>query len=243
MASSLAPPPKARPRLQQPWVWRLQVLLSTYLPLLLMALLATGTWWLIKHTPGDEEPQQAAPARHEPDYRMRKFDLQRLGSNGQLRARIEGQELRHYPDTDTLEIDGIELRAHSSDGSLLLATAKRAVSNADASELQLYGDVRVRRFEARPEGSPQTAPKLEISGEFLQAFVNTERLRSHLPVQLNHGGGTVQALSFEYDHLNGRLAFKGRTNASFTPRSTARKSAAATASPATPRPALTGSTP
>jgi len=212
--ATLAPAPTGQARPAQSWLWRLQQLVSNYLPLLLMAMLASGTWWLVKNTPTAEEASVAPPPRHEPDYQMRNFELQRMDGDGRLRARIEGAALRHYPDTDTLEIDQIHLRSYSADGSWVLASARRAVANADASEIQLYGNVEVKRYEAQKADAPQAAAKLDIRGEFLQAYVNREQLRSHLPVQLRHGGTTVQAQSFEYDHLNARLSFQGRTSAS-----------------------------
>ncbi|MDN3919085.1 LPS export ABC transporter periplasmic protein LptC [Roseateles violae] len=216
MAASLAPPrAAATPRRPQPWIWRLQSLLTSYLPLLLMAFLATGTWWLVKNTPGQDEEREAAPARHEPDYRMRDFELRRIGADGRLRVRIEGAEMRHYPDTDTLEIDGVRLRAFAPDGSLTLATARRATSNADASDLQLLGDVRVTRHLLGPGGEPLAQPQLVVSGEFLQALVNEELLRSHLPAVLSYSGGEVHAQSFEYDHLHGKLRFAGHTTGRF----------------------------
>ena len=46
---------------------------GAYLPLLLMGLLALGTWWLVKNTPRLEAPQKAAAVRREPDYTMRDF--------------------------------------------------------------------------------------------------------------------------------------------------------------------------
>jgi lipopolysaccharide export system protein LptC len=153
--------------------------------------------------------------RHEPDYRMQGFELRRIGADGRLRARIEGAEMRHYPDTDTLEIDGVRLRAFAPDGSLTIATARRATSNADASDLQLLGDVLVRRFRAGPSGEPEDEPQLIVRGEFLQALVNEELLRSHLPAVLNYTGGEVHTQSFEYDHLNGKLKLSGHTTGRF----------------------------
>src|SRR5215210_6974805 len=48
-----------------PWSARLVEQGSSFLPLLLMALLALGTWWLVKNTPLADAPQTAAPLRHE----------------------------------------------------------------------------------------------------------------------------------------------------------------------------------
>jgi lipopolysaccharide export system protein LptC len=43
--------PAAAPRRAMPWHLRLREALSSYLPLLLMALLALATWWLVKNSP------------------------------------------------------------------------------------------------------------------------------------------------------------------------------------------------
>ena len=201
------PAPRSRPH--QPWTWRAQALLSNYLPLLLMALLASGTWWLVKNTPLLGEPGEQAPARHEPDYRMANFEIQRIGADGRLNVQIAGAELRHYPDTDTVEIDQARVRAVAPDGTLAVAEAKRAISNGDGSDMQLLGDVRLRRL---PAGANESAPALmEVRGEFLQALSNSEILRSHLPVTIRQGGATLNAQNFEYRHLTGQASFSGKT--------------------------------
>ena len=68
------PPPRAEPaRPRQPWLWRLGQGLSAYLPLLLMVLLALGTWWLVQNTPRPDLPGEVVAHRHEPDYTMQGF--------------------------------------------------------------------------------------------------------------------------------------------------------------------------
>lgn len=216
---SLAPPPApAQRRAPSNWLWSLQALLSAYLPLLLMAFLAAGSWWLVKNTPTADGPTEPAPPRHQPDYRMQGFELQRFDGEGALRFRIEGREMRHYPDTDTVEIDGVRLRGLGRDGALTEASALRALSNADGSELQLLGEVRVRRFEPGAGGVLATVPQLQIDGEFLHAFLNQELLRSHLPVLLRYAGGELKAQGIEYDHLKGQLRLTGHSSARFDAR-------------------------
>lgn len=201
-----APTPRSRPT--QPWIWRLQSLLSNYLPLLLMAFLASGTWWLVKNTPLLDDPGVPAAPRHEPDYRMANFEIQRIGADGRLNVQIAGAELRHYPDTDTVEIDQVRVRAVSPDGSLAIAEAKRAISNGDGTDMQLLGDVRLRRLAP---GAGESGPALiEVRGEFLQALSNSEILRSHLPVTIRQGGTTLNTQNFEYRHLTGQVSFTGK---------------------------------
>lgn len=192
------------------WPRRIVDAASAYLPLMLMAVLALGTWWLVKNTPLFEGARPAAPLTHDPDYTMSQFMVQRFGPDGTMRVQIEGDEMRHYPDTDTLEIDNPRVRAIGPEGRVSVATAKRAISNGDGSEVQLTGGAHVTRLATAKD------PAIEFRGEFLHAFLRTERVRSHLPVVVNQGATEIRADGMAYDHLAGVLDFKGRVRAVFT---------------------------
>lgn len=193
------------------WSARLLEQASAYLPLLLMALLALGTWWLVKNTPLPDEPRAAAPLRHEPDYSMSHFVVRRFALNGAMRAQIEGDMMRHYPDTDTLEIDNVRVRAVAPDGRVTLANARAALANGDGSEVQLRGGAHVVR-----QGLAGEEP-MEFRGEFLHAFLNTERVSSHLPVTVTRGGMEVRADAMDYDNLERMVRLTGRVTAHFPP--------------------------
>lgn len=195
----------------QPWHARLLDTLSSYLSLLMMALLAVGSWWLVKNTPLVEIPREKAPLTHEPDYTMREFLVQRFTPQGTLRAQIEGDALRHYPDTDTFEIDNPKVRAFAPDGGITDASANRALANADASEVQLFGDARVTRQPTATE------EKLTFRGEFLHAFLKTERVRSNQPVTFTRGAAVIRADSFSYDNVERIVEMKGHVRATFPP--------------------------
>lgn len=192
-----------------PWHLRLFDLVSAYLPLVMMAALAAGTWWLVRNAPTFEPPRAAAPPRHEPDYVMTGFVVQRFAADGRLRTQIEGDTLRHYPDDDTLEIDAARIRAIGDNGTVTLATARRALANGDGSEVQLLGDARVNR----PANGKEEA--VEFRSEFLHAFRNVEQVRSHLPVVMTQGTNVVRAASMSYDNLARSVEFKGRASATF----------------------------
>lgn len=200
--------PAAVPRL--PWTARVIEQISSYLPLVVMALLALGSWWLVNHTPVVEPPRAPAPPRHEPDYTMSQFIVRRFAPDGALRAQIEGDTMRHYPDTDTLEIDNVRVRAIAPDGRVTRADARMALAKDDASEVQLRGGARVVR---ETEGEVP----MEFRGEFLHAFLDTEELRSHLPVTMTRGGTLLRADGLEYDHRRRVVQLKGRVHAVFPP--------------------------
>lgn len=204
------PPRTLPPRAPQPWHQRFRELAATYLPLLLMLLLALGTWWLVKNTPGPDVPFEAPLSREEPDYTMDDFVVERFDKDGRLKLRLQGERLRHFAATDIIEIDEARVRAVAEDGRVTLARSRRAVANGDGSEVQLIGDARVDSSGSR--GEP-----IQFRGEFLHAFLNTERLRSHLPVVVSSEGSEFRAAGMEYDHLSGKLQLQGKMRALLQP--------------------------
>jgi lipopolysaccharide export system protein LptC len=190
---------------------------ALYLPTLLMGVLALGTYWLVRSTPVPGQASPAAPVRHEPDYLMNKFSVKTYDGNGRLKSEIVGAQARHFPDVDTLEIDGVRIRAYDEAGQLTLATASRALINADASELQLFGDARVVR-EPVPDKAGVLQPRLEFRGEFLHAFMKTERVLSPQPLQLTRGQDQFTADAMEFDNLAQVMQLTGRVRGTLVPK-------------------------
>ena len=212
--------PGAPMRAALTWGYRLRQGVSSYLPLLLMGLLAASTWWLVKNTPQGDGPAADKPPREAPDYTMAGFSITRFSPEGQVVLRIAGDTMRHFPATDRLEIEGVRIHAIAPDGRTTDATARRALANGDGSEVQLLGGARV---VSQLDG----AEVLELRGEFLHAFLRFERIRSHLPVQLRHGGTETRAGGLDYDHLQQLLQLSGPVRATLQPGARARPPARA----------------
>ncbi len=213
-ALAASEPPRAPWQNPAPWYLRAIDTASTYLPLLLMAVLALGTWWLVKNTPLFENDRATAPLRHEPDYTMTQFLVQRFGANGAMRVQIEGDLMRHYPDTETFEIDNPRIRTIGDDGRITTATARTALSNRDGSEVQLSGAAHVvREAVLTGKGAEQA---IDFRSEFLHYFQFTERVRSHLPVVVTQGGTEIRADSMAYDNLERVLDLKGHVRSVLT---------------------------
>ena len=62
-----------------------------------------------------------------------------------------------------------------------------------------------------------TEEAIDFWGEFLHVFVNTERVRSHVPVRVRQGATDVQASAMEYDNLGRVIELKGRMRGVFPP--------------------------
>ena len=184
---------------------------SVYVPLILMGVIALGTYWLARNTPSFGGPEPVQPVTHDPDSYMRRFSVKTFDAAGRLKSEVYGNEARHFPDTDTLEIDEPRIRSYNDRGELTVATAHRALTNGDASEAQLFGNAVVIRH-AVPNAA-QERPTLEVRGEFLHAFLNTERVISNKPVELLRGSDRITGDSMDYDNLNRVLVLNGRVHA------------------------------
>ncbi len=190
--------------------------LALYLPVILMGVFALGTYWLVRSTPALLAPATAALVQHEPDYFMRGFSVKTFDGSGRLKSEVFGTEARHYPDTDTLEIDGVRIRSFDAAGRLTTATARRALTNSDASEVQLFGDALIVR-EPMQDKSGRLQPRMEFRGEFLHAFMETERVKSDKPVDLRRGNDRFTANTMDFDNLDRVMQLTGRVKGILVP--------------------------
>lgn len=195
--------------------------LAIYLPLVLMGLLALLTYWMVRITPGVPEPRQAQPQVHEVDFFMRGAVVKTYDGQGRLQNQLAGQEMRHYADDATVEVDQPRWQGRSVQGRLTRAWAQRALSKDDGSEVQLMGQAVVLREPFTPAQGRRMPPQ-EFRGEFLHIFADDERMRSHLPVEFRSGDDLFSADTFRYDHQSQVVELEGRVKAHIEAASTRR---------------------
>jgi lipopolysaccharide export system protein LptC len=186
-----------------------------YVPVVVMAALALGSYWLVRTAPEVAVAETVRPVSHEPDYFIDGFSIKNFDGTGRIRTEIAGTKALHYPDTQTLEIDKVHIRALDESGRVTTASALQAVSNKDASEVQLIGNAVVVRQAADP--ADQRTPRLEYRGEFLHLFTDTEVVKSHKPVELLRGRDRFSADQLEFDNVAQVLLLNGRVKGTLVP--------------------------
>lgn len=191
--------------------------LTIYLPLLVTGLLALVTYWLVSSAPPAPLPVPERAAKHEVDYFMRRATVKTFDEKGRLKSEIFGLEARHYPDTETVEIDQFTMRAINPQGRITTATATRALSNDAGNEVQLFGNARVVR-EPLQQADGSWLPRQEYQGEFLHVFVDEERIKSHLPVVLTSGKDKFSGNALAHDSVTQVTDLQGRVKARLEPR-------------------------
>jgi lipopolysaccharide export system protein LptC len=183
------PPPDQDSTARRPranWRTALRDKLTAYLPLLLMVLLALGTWWLVKNSP--QAPKEAAPrvVTGEPDYTLSGFGLRRFAADGSLQLTLEGQQLHHYPDSDRIEIEEVRLSTPGTNGPATLATARQARADGKATDVELLRGATIKARLADGQA-------LEMNSDYLRVQVAQQRVSTHQPVDLRVGTQTVKA--------------------------------------------------
>ncbi|WP_240538320.1 LPS export ABC transporter periplasmic protein LptC [Rhodoferax sp. PAMC 29310] len=181
-----------------------------------MGVFALGTYWLVRSTPLLIPPEPVVAARHDPDYFMRNFSVKTYGETGRLKSEVTGSNARHFPDSDTLEIDGVRIRSFDEENRLTTVSARRALTNSDNSEVQLFGDALVIRLPGQ-DAKGNNLPGMEFRGEFLHAFMDTEQIKSHLPVVLIRGLDRFNADTLDFDNRTGVLLLNGRVKGVLVP--------------------------
>jgi len=191
--------------------------LILYLPVLLMGVLAFLTYGLLRNTPQPEAPMPELAPRHVPDYTMGRVVLQQFLANGQPRARLQAVEVRHYPDNQTFRFEQPVLLWHTPQGDQTSAQATQGESNADGSEVRLWGDVRIERTAA-PQGKTPAVPGLVVQTQALFLDARRERMSADQPVQLQRGNDRMHGQRLQYDHLTQQLDVSGNVRMSITPK-------------------------
>jgi lipopolysaccharide export system protein LptC len=183
------------------------------LPLLVMALLAAATYYLVQVNLRPA-PREAKAPQHEPDYSLINFQARSFTADGALRSTVSGARMDHFPDTDTAEVKTIRSWGRNDQGLITQVSADKALANGDGSELQLFGNARVWRDAAKDRNGKALQP-MELRSEFLHVWLREERAKTHKPVVLTRGESVAKGDRMETNNYHRTLQLSGRVTGSF----------------------------
>ena len=182
--------------------------LALYLPAILLAVFALGCWWLVRSLPSFFNETATPSVRHEPDYFLHNFSVKSFDSQGRLMRELSGEHAQHFPDTDTLDIQKVQLRGHSQEGQHVNAVADQALAKGDGTQVTLVGNVHISQpASTSPNGS---RPATEMRSQEIKAFVKEERLVSEVPVEVRRGQDLFTAEKMQMNSKTGEYELSGR---------------------------------
>ncbi len=186
--------------------------LSIYAPVVLMGLLALGSYWLQRATPATPLPTPERLVAHEASDVMRGFSVRTYGPGGALKTEMFGDEARRFSDDGSTEIDQARIRSFNPDGVLMTAQARRIWTDAANEQYVLTGDaVVVREAATLPAG--QHLERLEFRGDHLHVFAKERRVVGKEPVLLIRGNNRVRANQMDWSENTGVANLSGQVHA------------------------------
>lgn len=178
--------------------------LSVYLPMIVMALLASGSWWLVRSVPELLMPAVNKAVREEPDYRLENFTVKSFDVSGRMTREVSGDKAQHYPASETLDIEQIRIYAENETGKILNARSRQGIATDDGKQVTLIGDASAIRQAF------DTSPQLELRGQRLVALPDDDRVVSSDPVQITRDRDVFTAQTMDFNTNTGEYLLKGR---------------------------------
>ena len=181
------------------------------LPLIVLGLLAMGSWWLVRSMPELLIATTASTVRQEPDYTLENFSFRSFDATGRMTHELHGEQAKHYPASDELDIQKVRIVSISETGSRINAQALQGIATGDGNQVTLIGEVQAIRpaFGA--------SPRLELHGERLLALVKEHRLLSSEPVRIVRDQDVFTGNSMNFNSDSGEYILQGRVRGLLAP--------------------------
>jgi len=193
---------------------RLLDALSLYLPLIVVAMLASGSWWLVRSIPALSSPEANKPVRQDPDYRLSDFSVKSFNATGQMTREITGKKAQHFPATENLQIEEIRIFAQNDNGSRMSAQALQGVASDDGTQVTLVGQAQTIQH------AQENRPQIELRGERLVALPDEDRVLSDDPVHITRGRDVFTANTMNFNSNTGEYVLQGRVRGTLMPTTT-----------------------
>lgn len=187
---------------------------SQLFPVILLALLASLSFWLQKAVE-PEEPRQSGKLRHDPDAYAENFTVRRFDTTGKVKYRMSAPYLVHYPDDDSSELKSPVLIAYRPDSPSVTVTGEHAKVSSRGETIFLWGNVNITRA-ATPDRPEMIArmPDLTTQPEAGFAFTNS-------PVEITQGQSWIKGVGAQLDNNAATFVLQSQVTGSYIrPRAT-----------------------
>ena len=185
---------------------RIAGLVMRLLPLLLMAIVAGSTFWLVQINSPHEAASKTQVKRHAPDYYMERFSTTELAEDGNTKIRFTGVKMVHFEDDQTYEVTTPAMRNYEPSRPPVTANAERGVMNAEGSIIDLYGNA----FIVRQAGTDVSKdPRMTAASQYFQLLVNDDIVKTDKPVELTRGQSVMTANGLIFNNVTREVQLLG----------------------------------
>lgn len=181
------------------------------LSVLLLAVLAAGSYYLAEMSRRMTSEPAHGGLRHEPDYFVEKLVFTRVNALGEPAFRLSAERMLHYPDDLSTEYLAPSVVSLDPLKPTLKMVGDTGTSSADGIETHLHGNVVITR-----DASPNE-PAMTVRTDHLVIFSNTEIARTDRPVTIERGASTLTGVGMEFDNSARSLTVDSRVRGLWQP--------------------------
>jgi lipopolysaccharide export system protein LptC len=183
---------------------------SSWLPLVVLALLVALTWWLdqLVQPTGD---RGNAKMRHDPDLIVENFSARKFGNDGRTLYTLAARKMVHYPDDDSALLEKLGFEAYEPRQPRLTIASDTGRLLDGGDQVWFEGNVvLVRDADEQYAASRLTTEKLLVIPDDGVARTTT-------PVLLENPAARVEASGLELNNQT-RILKLQRVRATYRPR-------------------------
>lgn len=166
---------------------------SQLFPAILLALLAALTFWLQRSVSLDEV-RHDGKLRHDPDAIAENFEVRRFDEQGQIKYRLSGPHMIHFPDDDSALLESPKLVAYRPDAPPVTLIGDNAKVTSKGETIFLWDNVSVTRAATRD--------RLEMVARMpeLTVLPNAGTAFSNSPVEITQGRSWIKGIGAQLDN-------------------------------------------
>ena len=183
------------------------------LPLLLLAaVLALGSFWLLEVMRKSGKETGPSAARVDPDYYVENFNFVRLSATGEAQYNISGKRMVHNPADDTHTVELPVINSLSRERPPMTARADRARIEPDATRVHMYDKVRIDRPKT------PTSTLFHLESDYLLVLPDEDIMRTDKPVRMTLGDSQLNGTGMVANNATGEVQLASRVQATLPPK-------------------------
>ena len=166
--------------------------LAGWFPIFILTGVTALTWWIDQRMAGDE-PQRVTAQRHDPDVVADGVEVVKLAPGGAPLYRLTADNVMHYPDTSTNQLENPLLIFYRKPAPLT-ARAKHATTDDKGTDVYLFDDVVLTRSASR--GSSE----MQMTTSWLHALPEQGIAKTDRPVVIRDANTYATSIGLEFDN-------------------------------------------
>jgi lipopolysaccharide export system protein LptC len=191
--------------------------LITWSPLILLALLATMSFWLDRKVqPPAHRPDGST--RHDPDFVIEGFSAVKMNPDGTRRYALAAKRMVHFPDDNSTQLELPRLVYFDYQRAPVTIRSETAEAMQGGDDVFFRGDVQIIR------SAYASNAELGVFTSFLHVIPDKDLAKTDKPVRMVEGNSTASSVGLEFNNATREIKLLSEAKASYaTPKRSVQK--------------------